>query len=62
MLPDGVMYHASWIERGGARCYQLMEAPDRPALEHGTERWSDLVDFATDDVVLAADFWRDLRG
>ena len=26
MLPDGVAYHASWVQPGGARCFQVMEA------------------------------------
>ena len=26
MLPDGVVFHASWVEPGGARCFQVMEA------------------------------------
>src|ERR1700684_3425456 len=26
MLPDGVIYHSSWMETNGARCFQLMEA------------------------------------
>src|SRR5271168_3411748 len=29
MLPEGVVYLASWMEASGARCFQIMEAPDR---------------------------------
>jgi hypothetical protein len=25
MLPEGVIYHTSWMESNGARCFQLME-------------------------------------
>jgi hypothetical protein len=28
MLPDGVTYHASWVDISGTRCYQIMEAPN----------------------------------
>jgi hypothetical protein len=24
MLPEGVVYHASWVDPAGARCFQLM--------------------------------------
>jgi len=26
MLPEGLLYRASWVDPGGARCFQLMEA------------------------------------
>ena len=26
MLPEGVTYHASWVEPSGVRCFQIMEA------------------------------------
>ena len=32
MLPDGVVYHASWVEPSGARCFQIMEAQDAALL------------------------------
>jgi hypothetical protein len=28
MMPEGVVYQASWVDAAGARCFQLMEAPD----------------------------------
>lgn len=30
MLPQGLIYLDSWLEEGGARCFQLMETPLRP--------------------------------
>jgi hypothetical protein len=57
MLPEGVIYHVSWIEADGSRCFQLMEAPDRDALKAWTSRWDDLVDFEIIPVVTSADFW-----
>jgi uncharacterized protein DUF3303 len=33
MLPEGVSYHASWVDSDGARCFQLMEAPDPEVLD-----------------------------
>jgi L-amino acid N-acyltransferase YncA len=57
MLPDGVTYEASWIDPAGTRCFQLMEAPSRDALDAWMARWSDLVDFEAGEVVDPAVFW-----
>jgi len=27
MLPEGVIYHASWVDSTATRCFQVMEAP-----------------------------------
>ncbi|HYU77390.1 MAG TPA: DUF3303 family protein [Vicinamibacterales bacterium] len=57
MLPEGVTYHASWIERERARCFQLMEADGAAALEPWISAWSDIVDFEVVPVLTSADFW-----
>jgi hypothetical protein len=57
MLPAGVAYHASWIEPSGARCFQVMEAPDANSLQLWIQRWEDLVDFRIIPVVTSAEFW-----
>jgi hypothetical protein len=57
MLPDGVVYHASWVEPGGARCFQLMEAPSAEALQAWTRRWEDLADFEIVPVLTSQEFW-----
>jgi len=57
MLPPGVHAHASWIDPAGVRCYQLMEAETRAALEPWTQRWSDLVDFEIVAVVTSQEYW-----
>ncbi len=57
MMPDGVAYRASWLTEDGARCYQLMEAPDRATLGGWTRHWSDLVDFEIEPVLASAEFW-----
>src|SRR5208283_4077373 len=33
MLPEGVSYHASWVEPAGARCFQIMEAANPEMLQ-----------------------------
>jgi uncharacterized protein DUF3303 len=57
MLPDGVVYHASWVDASGQRCFQIMEAPSEELLEVWISRWSDLVDFETVPVLTSAEFW-----
>jgi hypothetical protein len=57
MLPDGVAYHASWVEPGGARCFQIMEAEDAALLQVWASRWEDLVDFEIVPVLTSQLFW-----
>jgi len=57
MMPIDVIYHASWIDTDGSRCFQVMEAPSSNALEPWMANWSDLVDFEVVPVLSSADFW-----
>ena len=57
MLPEGVVYHASWIEAEGTRCFQLMEAESADQLAPWIERWKDLMEFEVVSVLSSADFW-----
>jgi hypothetical protein len=57
MLPEGVIYHGSWVESSGARCFQLMEASSREQLQSWTRHWNDLVDFEIVPVMTSTDFW-----
>jgi hypothetical protein len=57
MLPENVAYHASWIDSVCARCFQLMEAPDREALEPWIAKWADLMEFEVVPVKTSADYW-----
>jgi len=58
MLPEGVVYHASWVDPAAARCFQVMEAPAREALDLWVCRWRDLVDFEITPVLISAEFWK----
>ena len=60
MLPDGVTYQVSWMEPTGARCFQIMEAPNLEALSVWVGRWNDLVDFEIAPVVPSAAFWANM--
>lgn len=57
MLPDGVKYHASWMELGGARCFQVMEAADLTLIEQWMAQWKDLVEFEVVRVETSVEFW-----
>ena len=57
MLPEGVVYQASWIDAENARCFQVMEAPDRKSLNPWIAAWDDLVDFEVVPVQTSAEFW-----
>ena len=43
MLPDGLAYIDSWLERDGDRCFQLMETSDPSLFQNWLTHWSDLV-------------------
>jgi len=57
MLPPGVSYLASWVERDGGRCFQVMEAPGPAEIQEWTRNWRDLVEFEVVPVQTSADFW-----
>ena len=45
LLPPGLTYLNSWLEKDGHRCFQLMEADDPGLFKIWTEHWKDLVAF-----------------
>jgi uncharacterized protein DUF3303 len=51
MLPDGLAYVSSWVDRELHRCYQLMETDDPALLDEWIARWSDLADFEVHPVM-----------
>ena len=51
MMPEGLIYHASWIEGNFDRCFQLMECVDLSLLQEWFLEWQDLVDFEIVPVV-----------
>lgn len=57
MLPQGVIYHASWVDPARARCFQVMEAVNPELLQTWINHWRDLVDFEVIPVLTSADFW-----
>jgi Protein of unknown function (DUF3303) len=61
MLPEGVTYHASWVDSAGARCFQIMEAPHPELLNEWVSYWDDLVDFEIVPVLTSSDFWSKIQ-
>lgn len=43
MLPEGLTYVNSWLEKDGARCFQLMETDDPSLFQAWLDEWKDLV-------------------
>lgn len=55
MAPEGLQYHASWVDMKYERCFQVMEADDEAQLAEWTRHWDDLVDFEIVPVRTSAD-------
>jgi hypothetical protein len=61
MLPDGLAYHASWVDVAGSRCFQVMETQQPELLDAWISRWDDLVEFEVTPVLSSGDFWAKKR-
>ena len=57
MLPEGVVYQASWVDSTGTRCFQIMDAPHPESLMPWIEGWNDLIEFEIVPVLTSAEFW-----
>jgi hypothetical protein len=57
LLPEGVVYHVSWIDPERARCFQVMEAENVESLRTWIEGWSDLIEFEIVPVLTSQEYW-----
>ena len=57
LLPEGIVYHASWVDPVANRCFQVMKAPDQEALSRWISLWDDLIDFEITPVLTSIEFW-----
>lgn len=57
MLPEGLSYHASWMNLEGTRCFQLMETPDPQLLMKWVQSWIELIEFEIIPVTTSRDYW-----
>ena len=55
LAPEGLEYRGSWVTTDLARCYQVMECPQRELLDEWMVQWDDLVDFEVVEVVSSSD-------
>ena len=56
-MPEGLTYVSSWMTSDGAKCFQVMDSPQRELLDEWIANWNDLVDFEVVSVLSSADFW-----
>lgn len=45
MMPAGLVYCDSWLEKDGDRCFQLMETNDPRLFKEWTRNWDDLMEY-----------------
>ena len=45
MMPEGLHYIDSWLEKDGHRCFQLMETDNPTLFPEWTKNWEDLTHF-----------------
>ena len=57
MMPEGVIYHASWMDAKGECCFHILETFERALLDRWVQKWEDLVDFEVSEVTTTDDFW-----
>ena len=43
MMPEGLVYLNSWLEKDGDRCFQLMETNNPSLFQHWILHWNDLI-------------------
>ena len=51
LMPEGLRFVSSWITEDLTRCYQVVEATEREALNEWMAHWADLVDFEVHPVL-----------
>jgi Protein of unknown function (DUF3303) len=61
MLPEGLTYHASWVDSNGSRCFQLMETLDPELIKVWVSCWDDLIDFEIVPVESSVEFWAKMQ-
>ena len=55
MMPEGVNYINSWIDKDIKTCYQVMESPSMDKLHEWISNWNDIVDFEVIPVITSAE-------
>lgn len=55
MMPEGLNYVSSWVDRDLKQCFQLMETENFALFEQWTSNWDDLMDFEIIPVITSAE-------
>lgn len=55
MMPAGLKYISSWIDRDVNKCFQLMETDDEKLFGEWIANWSDIVDFEVVQVITSVE-------
>ena len=55
MLPEGLLFINSWIDKEVSTCYQVMETESEEKLKQWITLWSDLADFEIIPVISSAE-------
>jgi hypothetical protein len=55
MLPEGVNFVNSWIDKDVSTCYQVMESESKEKLLEWIRYWQDLADFEIIPVISSAE-------
>ena len=54
LMPEGVRYIDSWIDKDVKRCYQVMESDQEEKIHEWVSHWNDLADFEIIPVITSA--------
>jgi hypothetical protein len=55
MMPEGLVFHDSWVEANCDRCFMIVECNDVTLLQLWTAQWRDLVEIEFVPVVSGKD-------
>jgi Protein of unknown function (DUF3303) len=55
MMPEGLSYISSWIDKDFRRCFQLMETENVELFDEWIANWQDLADFEIIPVMTSAE-------
>jgi Protein of unknown function (DUF3303) len=55
MMPEGLYYINSWIDKNITTCYQVMETDEPEKINQWISNWNDLADFEVIPVISSAE-------
>ena len=61
-MPEGVIFHHSWVSMDLGRCFQIMECDDVGLMQQWVSNWSDVVEFEILPVQPGSDTAKALAG